>query len=258
MYRQNLILWGICLFLSAPASGEHIRVVTEYLKPYQIKQTDGELGGYMTEIVHALFLETGDTPEIEVMPWARAYNTALTEKNVLIYSIVETEERRKHFHWIGKIPTAPIFFWGLENKFTNLPSAVADLSELRIAVLRHSNVHKYLQEKAFHHLVPIADESRLLPMLLLKRVDLIVGNEKSMAMRLQRNRSSIDDLARVLEIDELNTYLSVAFNTSSDIGIVNRFKAAYSKLNASGELAEIRKKWRGEEYAKQAEILQQE
>lgn len=239
-----------CLLFSQVSHSETIRVVTEYLEPYQIKQPDGQLGGYMTEVVRALFHVTGDTADIEVMPWARAFQTAKTQKNVLIYSIVETEERREHFHWIGKIATAPIYFWGLKKHFPQTNQSVLSLRDYRVSVLRGSNITHYLEKKSFRNLVPMTEEQQLLKMLMHERVDLIVGSEKTMSMRLKNNKTSGELLTRVTEISELNTYLSMAFHITSDPALVARYKDAFATLSHSGELAKIRNKWAGELYAK--------
>ena len=94
MFRRFglLLVALVCAF--SCMSSERVRVVTEYLEPYQIKLADGSLGGYMTEVVKAVFHLTGDSPDIEVMPWARAFSHCQVTKKCpdLLYCRDRREE----------------------------------------------------------------------------------------------------------------------------------------------------------------------
>ena len=247
--KPVLLLFVFCCIFGSPSRAETIRVVTEYLDPYQIKNADGSLGGYMTEVVEAMFHITGDTAKIEVMPWARAFHTAKNESDVLIYSIVETDERREHFHWIGKIPTEVIYLWALKSKFAAPVSALDELKPYRVSVLRGSNVYHFLQQQKFPNLVPLSEESQLLKMLRHERVDLVVGTGRTIVQRMRREKFPEQSLTQVLELSDLNAYLSLAFNIHSSPELVARYRKAYTQLVDSGELANISKKWKGEFYA---------
>ena len=93
-YRIILIL--LCWLLSAQVSAIRLTVVTEDLYPYNYIE-NGELKGQATEIVVKVLKHAGIDYSIQVYPWARAYNLALNNKNVLIYSIVKIPSREKLF-----------------------------------------------------------------------------------------------------------------------------------------------------------------
>ena len=86
-YITTLTAITFLLLASFCAQSKEIKVVTELLEPYQIKKPDGSLGGFSTDVVDALFEITKDLAEIKIMPWARAYEIALSKPNILIYSI---------------------------------------------------------------------------------------------------------------------------------------------------------------------------
>ena len=52
-------------------------VVTEILPPYQFYQENNVLSGFSVEVLEALFKITNDDADLKVLPWARAYRTAL-------------------------------------------------------------------------------------------------------------------------------------------------------------------------------------
>ena len=239
MHKPYLLLLIFSLFSSHVSYGEQIKVVTEYLEPYQIRNADGSLGGYMTEIIRTLFRMTGDVPDITILPWARAYQIAKSEKNVLIYSIVHTKERSPHFHWIGKIATTKVFFWGLTSRFPQQLDGIDALRQYQIAVLRASNIASYLSAHQFNKLHPLTLEEKLLKMLSRKRIDLIVGTEESIIKRANKIGFNLSKITKVAEIKDLNTHLSIAFNINSSPKLVTRFTPAFTQLEKSGALEAI-------------------
>ena len=96
-----------------------LKVVTEIIAPFQLQNDNGELTGFSVEIIQALFDEIDLQPNIIVMPWARAYDVAKNEPNVLIFSIARTPHREPMFHWIGNITHETFSFWGERSKFTD-------------------------------------------------------------------------------------------------------------------------------------------
>ena len=133
-----------------------IDVVTEYLEPYQIELPDGTLGGYSTDVVNALFEQANCQANIQVMAWARAYEIAKSQTNVMIYSIAHTERRTDSFNWIGSLLEERLYFWALKESFPELIDDENQLKDKRIAASRHSNVAQYIEDNNFtkvYHLI---------------------------------------------------------------------------------------------------------
>lgn len=230
------------LFIPSNTYANKVQVVTEYLEPYQIKNSDGSLGGFMTEVVNAVFEEANMQPSIKVLPWARAIQTARNEKNVMIYSIVKTPERSDKFYWIGAVPSEPLYLWGYKSKFPEPVKSLDQLKDYSVSTLRQSNVDNYLTEKGFN-VEGMGKEYRLLKMLSSQRVALTVGSPSSIKLRAQRERVDFNKLQKVIQLEELNIDLSLAFSRQSDKALVDKFEQAYRKIEDSGKLTEIRQKW---------------
>ena len=79
----SIIFTGLFYLPSFLVKADIVKVVTEYLPPFQIRMIDGSLSGYGTEVIAELFKITGDTPDVQVLPWARAYANARKKPNVL-------------------------------------------------------------------------------------------------------------------------------------------------------------------------------
>ena len=111
------------------AAGVELRVMTEEFPPFNYM--DGaRLTGLSTRIVKALLTESRLNHKIELVPWKRAYMTALKRPNTLIYTIARTEERAHQFHWIGKLANRKVSLFRLEKR--------SDLATLTLAAARQT------------------------------------------------------------------------------------------------------------------------
>ena len=89
----GLVILSALSFLALEAQAEEINkptyfvyVVTENFPPYNYVDENREVVGYATEIVRKCLSKAGIEYEIEVLPWARAFKSAKTPKNYLLYS----------------------------------------------------------------------------------------------------------------------------------------------------------------------------
>lgn len=221
-----------------------IKVVTEYLEPYQVKNPDGSLGGFSTEIVQAIFQQAQYQADISVMPWARAYEVAKRNKNVLIYSIAHTKSRHNHFHWLGSIKNERHYFWGLKTKFPVPIDTLSLLKGYKIAASRNSNVAEYLSTNNFFNVHLLTKEEQNMLMLFKGRVDLISATELTLKKRAERLGLDFNQLIKVSEVTELNNELSIAFSLDTDAKLVEHFQQAFQTIKSQGVIDEIKKKWK--------------
>ena len=240
--KQALLIISL-LLLSFATPAAQIEVVTEIFPPYQIRNQDGTLGGFSIEVVNAMFKLTGDTADIQVMPWARAYSTAKKHKNTLIFTIAHTQVRDKLFQWVGRLNGEKLYIWGLKSKFTKPFTSLNQLRAYTIATSRHSNPDQYFTSQHFEKLYRLVKPNQNLGMLFTKRVDLIVSSEQSLRKRLDRMQYDFSKMIRLFEIKALNNNLGIAFNLRSDPALVKRYQQAFQKLKDDGVLDTIKAKW---------------
>ena len=225
-------------------SPEKIKVVTEYLEPYQIQNPDGSLGGFSVDVVQALFKHIDKTPNFNVMSWARAYAVAKAEKNVMIFSIAHTPARDDLFQWVGSLTEERLYFWGLKTQFSEQIDNIEILKELKIAVSRYSNAAQYLIDNNFYNIYQLIKEDQNMLMLYKGRVDLIVATKLTLQKRAKKLGLNFDDLQLIKEVNELNNDLSIAFNLNSDPVLVKKFQQGFEDIRKNGTLANIVEKWK--------------
>lgn len=232
-----------CLLLSMPLTAADIRVVTEYRSHYQLQNEDGSLGGYMTDIIRALFEITGDTPQFEVHPWGRTYAEALNNPNVLIYSMSYNPSRAALFDCIAELESEQLYFWGLKSRVPLALNSISELYQYRVGVTQSSNPDQYLTEQGLPKLLRIATPEQALGMLYRERLDLVISAEVSIMNRATELGFDPSQLKKVFSLDELNHPICAAFNRESDSDLRQRYRAAFITLQQNGTLEQIRQRW---------------
>lgn len=225
------------------AHAEQIKVVTEYLTPYQINNIDNALGGFSTEIVRAIFKEAKREPKFIVLPWPRAYEVAKAEKNVLIFSLARTKDREKLFQWIGSLTNEKLYFWGLKKQFQKPVNDIELLKHYKIAIARYSNVDQYLFKHNFKRLYKLSKEEQNIKMLFKGRADLIVSTELTLKYKAKKLGFDFKEMIKVKEFTDLSNDLSLAINLKSDTNLVREFQLAYEVIKAQGIIDTIYNKW---------------
>ncbi|XOV81170.1 MAG: substrate-binding periplasmic protein [Aestuariibacter sp.] len=239
----------ICCLCGLPASKSiaqsdtRIQVVTEFLAPYQLRDPAGKVYGFAPEVVDRLFALSGYQQQRQALPWARAYESALTGHNIMIFSIARTAHREDKFHWIGSLSTERLHFWGLAARFNQKLNSMEELHKFQIAISLGTNPEQYLTAIQHPKLYRVADAETSLAMLLNNRTDLIIGSDVEFAERVRKFGRNIEEFYPVFEIDDLNSNLSIAFSLDTDPDILRRFRRAYKKLAEEGELQKLRDKW---------------
>ncbi|MGB1262678.1 MAG: substrate-binding periplasmic protein [Cognaticolwellia sp.] len=243
MHRLLIAVLYLCILSVESRELPPLKVVTEQIAPYQFHNSDGELSGFSVEMINALFDEIDYRPEIVVLPWARAYEIAKNEANVVVFSLARTKHRESMFHWIGSITHEKFAFWGLKSKFTKPLYNLEKLKKYKTGIARFSYTEQYLLDKGFDNIARLVKEEQNIQMLYNNRVDLIIASDITVRHRAQRLGLNYDDFVKVYSADELTTDLSVALSINSDPAWVKRLQNSYQTLENKGIAAAIRKKW---------------
>ena len=123
--------------IGAPQASEtELVIMTEQFPPFNYQK--GEvIDGIATKIVRKLLEEAQLKYKIEIVPWRRAYDTALHRPNTLIYTMAKTEERMNKFHWICKISNRKLFMFRLRSRQDLANMTIAEAKErAKIAVIQ--------------------------------------------------------------------------------------------------------------------------
>jgi polar amino acid transport system substrate-binding protein len=227
-----------CLLLAgalaaSQASAQTIRAVTE-TTPYTYQKGE-RVVGTATEVVEKTLQAAGQTDyQVRLYPWARAYDMALKEPNVLIFLIARTPVRESQFKWAGEIMKIQYHLYRLKGRTEIAVKTLADAKNYTIGVMRDDVRQQYLQTKGFHRLAVSAQWSDNFSKLIKRQVDLVPLTEDDASSLCAEARFDCAGLERVLTLDEASTGLYMAYSNATPDSTVQKTRAAFDKLKADG------------------------
>lgn len=150
-----------------------LEITTEQNQPfnYQIGQ---RVSGISTEILLAMSERSGVPMTIRLLPWARAYQSALRQPETCVYSTVRLPERESSFKWVGPLTSNT---WALfaRNEFNETIATIDDARPYRIGGVRMDAKAAYLKSIGFRRIDLVGDDSLNLAKLLAGRIDLWIA-----------------------------------------------------------------------------------
>lgn len=222
------------------AQAQNIHVVTEATSYSFLK--DGKVAGPATAVVELSLKRAGLVDyQINLYPWARSYDMALKEPNVLIYLIARTPAREPQFKWAGEIMKIQYHFYGLKNRKIVVKN-LQDARSLTIGVMRDDVRHQYLKEKGFTRLVVSGQQVDNFRKLLSGQVDLVPLPDDDALSLCKETHFSCENLEKTITLDEMATGLYMAYSNSTTDAVVERTQKAFEKMRAAGVVKNIMEK----------------
>lgn len=228
---------------------DDITIVTESLPPFQIVDKNQKLTGFSTEIIQAMLKQAKVEADIQVLPWAQAYELALVQKNVLIFSLVRSKARQHKFKWVGDILKQHYYFFSLNERHDIHISNISDIKKYVTGVVKDSFEHQLLLSYGFSspfNLRLDSSQAKLPELLKSQQVDLYFGSKisgLSLDKTLLKTNAS---LKQHYKINESPGNISIAFSKQTDDEVVTQFRKAFLEVHMNGTYTEIMKKWLNE------------
>lgn len=236
-YRSVWISLLFALTCSA-SQAQSIKVVTENTS-YSYQQ-DGRVVGPASEVVDATLRRAGLSEfRIAVYPWARAYDIALQEPNVLIYLIARTPEREALFKWVGELTRIDYHFYKLRERSDIVIRDLHAAKRYTMGVLRDDVRHQYLEAQGFTRLVVSAQNMDNFRKLLNRQVELVPMPERDAVRLAEEVGVEFATLEQVFKLDALGSGLYMAYSRSTDDAVVARTRAAFDSLKAEGVVEKL-------------------
>lgn len=192
-----------------------------------------------TQLVDALLNEAGIEHSITVVPWSRAVQSVRSEANVLVYSMMRTEQREDLYEWIGMIRPIETYIYGMKGQLENPPHSLEAIEDLHIGLARYSAVDELLRARGFDNLVYLADANRA-PMLMRRgRIQLTPYTTREARGITQQQKLAADELVPLIRLDSLSIGTYIVVSKQTDRELVARLRRAYQTLVDDGRHANI-------------------
>lgn len=232
-YIAQIVAAILLLASRESVAAERITVVADLWAPY-VTIENGQVSGVSTDIVLSA-LEKANIPyHLQIMPWSRAYEMALNDKNVLIYTLVRTEERLNKFKWAGKLhPNVPAYLYGLKSSKIGPINSLQDAKEYSVAAPRSSYSVQKLLSLGFQtqkNIVETKDGETAFKMMISNHVDLIAEASSHMDFLLKQSNTSLDLVKAYIQIEDVELY--TAFSLKTDDQLVEKLTRAIRAIKA--------------------------
>lgn len=203
-------------------------MVTEFSPPEQTI-INGEVAGLATDKVKDILQKAQLSANIEIYPWARAYNKAVTGPNTLIYSIAKTEVREPLFYWLLPVTQYKLGWVSLRQRTDININKSDDAKQYRIVVQRDDIAHLWLLKNGFiegQHFITCSDIDCSWQLLINKNVDLLIETPDFIEDMLQHFNLPTDSARYISSIPDLEIIGYLAASKNIDPILLSQLKAA--------------------------------
>jgi polar amino acid transport system substrate-binding protein len=226
------------MLVHAGGQAQSIQGVTEETS-YTYLQ-NGKVAGPASEVVEATLKRAGlNDYRLALYPWARAYDMAQQEANVLIYLIARTPEREPMFKWVGEIMRIDYHFYKLRERKDIVVRDLESAKNYSVGVLREDVRYQYLLSQGFTKLVVSGLNIDNFRKLLNRQVQLVPMPESDAVRLCQEAKVNFADLEQVYTLDTMATGIYMAYSKSTSDDIVVRTRAAFDSLKAEGVVMQL-------------------
>jgi polar amino acid transport system substrate-binding protein len=237
----------LCIFWSYSIINVHaidLEIVAEDFPPYEYKE-NGKVTGFTVELIEVLLTKTGYKGKTKILPWARAYQIALTKKNVLIHTVARKKERENLFKWIGPISPRIIYFYKLKKRTDIQVNTLEDAKNYKIGVVRGQAVRDLLIANSFEerkNIFTVTGDDQNIEKLFLERIELIDNTDFMLRWRLKRLGLDYGKVEKVFVVDDSTDYY-MAFSKKTSDEIVNQFRKAFKTIKQDGIIKKLEEKY---------------
>ncbi len=239
---QIPLLVGFFAFVLAcgPVRAE-MRVLTADEPPTNYQQ-QGKIIGLSVDVVRAMLAQMEQRDRIEMLPWARAYEIAVSKPNIVIFTAGRSQERVDHgFHFIGPLASRKHILWKKKNSILTVTSDADVIADgLSIVGLRQDWRTKYYK-RLQAQVMEVSSPKKGLQMLLLGRADLWISSDLEAPAVAEQIGVSMNALEIAHIFKEAPSYMMLS--RDSDPKLIQDWRHAFSKLRETDFFAKTARKW---------------
>ncbi|WP_108096008.1 ABC transporter substrate-binding protein [Pseudomonas sp. GV071] len=214
-----------------------LRVLTEHSPPGEYQEPSGRVTGPTAEMVRELMRRAGETAEIEMHPWKRGYDYALSSQQVALFETTRTREREKLFKWVGPIKRISRGLYTLEENAQPLDNLEQARSSTGICAYNGDSSADMLLQNGFDNLSLPTLPEQCLSMLLHKRVEMWATSDIEKDAFLATVGLPPVTIKRVLELDIRELY--IAFSLATPDSTIQRWQRVLDEMKRDGTLAKF-------------------
>ena len=242
-----LVLLFLALFLNAKST---ITVLTEQLPPLNytdqklnMSVKDDKITGFSTDVINEIAKRTNTKINIYLMPWARVYKMAQTNKNTAIYSMTRNAKREHLFKWVGPLAKKQSRFYAKKGSKIVLKS-LEDAKKYKIATVKDDSKEQYLKKHGFaglHTLHSVPKWNLALKIVQADRCDMLISTNFDLPILAKNNNLKGTDFQALYTVEDYSLY--IGFSKNTDDAIIKEWQNTLDQIKTDGTYEKLIQKW---------------
>ncbi len=236
---KMFFITAMLVFSASPLHAK-LKILTEDAPPLNYVK-NGKPDGVAVAIVNELRKRTGETSEIEVVPWARGYDDVTKNPDVMLFSTTRTEARENLFKWVGPLAQKKWVFVKKKGSPITITS-LDDAKKLKsVGAYKDDAKEQFLKEKGFTNVDSASEDKLNFKKLTMGRIEIWITGEddlKDHAKALGEDLGQVE-VAHVVDVKKL----SIAFSKQTSDDVVKKWQAAYDTMVKDGTLKKIHEQY---------------
>lgn len=214
---------------------DHYRIITEDYPPYNFINDKNELTGFSVEIWGLVSKELKSkhkTKNIEILSWAKGYDLALKNSNVMLFTMSRTNEREHLFKWVGPVISSKISLMGRKDRNFKLDS-LKDINKYKIGAVRSDVGEAFLLSNnvSKKNITSVLHMDQNIKKLLTGRIDFIAADEDVFKAMLQEKGEDYSEYKVVYNLTDVELYY--VFNKNASDKLVDQVQFALDNVRKS-------------------------
>jgi len=241
--KRMILFVFICLTLMVSAcgrKGQQLTLLTEEYPPLTFAGSKGP-SGFAVEVVKEIQKALKSDAPITLLEWDSAYQRAVREPNIVLFTMERTPERDSLFYWVGPLGEHITYLYVPKDSDLNLAS-VEDAKKLPlIGTVKNWFSEQFLVKQGFANLSSSTTPGECLKQLMQKKVEAAAFTDLTIGRIAEEAGYSSTDAKPTLEL--LRTEYYIAISKGTDQKIVDAWQKAFQSLETEGALDKLRNKW---------------
>ncbi|HPG31182.1 MAG TPA: transporter substrate-binding domain-containing protein [bacterium] len=217
-----------------------LQLVTEDYPPITFEK-NGKMSGVAVEIVEEIIKRLNMPNNIKLMYWDDAYQMALINPNVILFSTTRTEKRENLFHWLGPIGSYNDNLYVKKGSGLKAESLDDAKKFKSIGTVNGWFSQELLQKENFQNLSKTPSPVECAKWLFDGTVEAGVFTDMTAPDIFNKAGFSIDDLEKILSLKKYEFYVSISKGTPEKT--IELWRETFDEMKRDGTLREILKRW---------------
>jgi polar amino acid transport system substrate-binding protein len=199
----------------------------------------GELEGIAADLVRDVLDQVDMPPAILSAPWKRIAKEAMSKSNVMVFSVVRTEERDDVFHWVTPVSRNLHGLFGVDKPYFSSLNAVP--KSYRIGTLLEDYRYNVALENGFE-VHGFDSWQGLADALFNDEIDVIFGSQGAVDFGCDPNKYPCKSVRLVSEYDVTTAYVALS-RKDTCVLVLEKLKLAAAKVRKSQTFNERLSQW---------------